>query len=151
MSDPDARARRARRYRLGVRLTRSLAPVAACALVLALAACGGGGDEHGGGDHGDQNAPVAKGARVIHVDARSFAYEPSTIRVKAGEDVAIELASEDSFHDFEVQGTHVVGAGSDETAKGGLRLDKPGRYTFFCSVPGHRASGMEGTIVVGRG
>jgi plastocyanin len=136
----------ARHYRDDVLTRRVLVSLAAAAL--GLAGCGGG--DGGGHSHGDKNAPVVEGARVIHVDARSFEFDPSTIDVKPGEDVTIELKSDDTFHDFEVKGQgHIVGANGDETAKGGLKIDQPGRYTFFCSVPGHEAAGMEGTIVVG--
>jgi plastocyanin len=48
------------------------------------------------------------------------------------------------------EGTKVLGA--TPTFTGGskavtLKL-KPGKYTFYCSVPGHRQAGMEGTLTV---
>lgn len=114
---------------------------------------GGMGDDHGmGGDHGHgsgKNASVAADARKIRVTATNFAFAPKEISVRAGEDVAIVLTSKDAFHDFEVKGIgHVVGAKENKTKSGGLMLEKPGTYKFWCSVPGHRANGMRGTIVV---
>jgi len=109
-----------------------------------LAACGGGGGD------GGANRPVEPGAREIEVSADSFSYDPEETSVDAGEDVAIVLTSDDIFHDFVVEkgGGHVVGANGGETRRGGLRLDKPGDYTFYCSVSGHRSAGMEGTLTV---
>ena len=39
----------------------------------------------------------------------------------------------------------VVGTGGNSTFKFTL---KPGNYTFYCSVPGHEAGGMKGTLTV---
>lgn len=104
---------------------------------------------HGGmGGHGD-NSPVADGARRIDVAAHSFAFEPDEIHVQSGEDVAIVLTSDDVLHDFTIDDldTH-VSADAGDTAEGGLRADEPGRYTYYCTVEGHREDGMEGTLVV---
>lgn len=130
------------------------ASVALIALPMALllfAACGGddSGDaatEHGGHEMASE---VAAGAREITVDADSFEFTPSDITVTAGEDIAIALSSDDVYHDFEVEGVEGhVGSEAGETMMGGFRFDEPGDYTFFCSVSGHRAQGMEGTITV---
>lgn len=54
-------------------------------------------------------------------------------------DVAIESSSGE-----EVGKTELIGEGETSTA---VNL-KPGSYTFYCSVPGHREAGMEGTLTV---
>ncbi len=89
------------------------------------------------------------GARTVDVSAKSFAFTPKEIHVKAGEAVTISLHSEDILHDFTIDSPKVhVPATPDTPGKGGLMVDKPGRYAFYCSVAGHRAAGMEGTLVV---
>jgi plastocyanin len=54
-------------------------------------------------------------------------------------DVAIENSNGE-----EVGATELIADGSDTTT-----VDlKPGTYTYFCTVPGHREAGMEGTLTV---
>ncbi|HEY7106535.1 MAG TPA: plastocyanin/azurin family copper-binding protein [Acidimicrobiia bacterium] len=142
-----------------MRSRRTLAAVG-FVLALVLTACGGGGGGGGGGANsssssgGSGNAPVKAGARQIDVDARSFKFTPDTIDVKAGENIAIALHSEDQTHDFVIEGkgsmptTKVVEVQGGKTATGGFSIAQPGTYTFYCSIPGHRAAGMVGTITV---
>lgn len=136
------------------------------ALGFALTACGdddpsadrpmesmadGGMDDEMMNDHDDhdESTPVADGARRIEVAATSFEFDPDEITVTAGEDVAIVLTSDDLLHDFTIDDVDVhVAADRGETAEGGLRVDEPGEYTYYCTIAGHREAGMEGTLVV---
>ena len=113
------------------------------ASALLFGACGGSGH-----DHASSSATVA-GARVIDVNAKSFEFKPNEVTVKVDEPVTISLHSEDILHDFTVDQfkTHVA-AEAGKTVKGGLKADKAGKYEIYCSVPGHKESGMKGTLTV---
>lgn len=140
------------------RRTIPLAALAACSLL--LAGCGADdhtavempamhGHEDKGHGHDETASVVAEGAREIAVTATDFAFDPDEIAAEAGEDLAIVLTSEDMVHDFVIDELDVhVAADRGETATGGVTADEPGTYTYYCSVPGHRAAGMEGTMTV---
>jgi len=54
-------------------------------------------------------------------------------------------------HDVAIaEGTKVVGSipGFIGGSKKLTVTLKPGKYTFYCTIPGHRAAGMEGTLTV---
>jgi plastocyanin len=55
-----------------------------------------------------------------------------------------------SIHNVTLEGLGdkpVVEARGGQTAEAAITLT-PGTYTYFCSIPGHRAAGMAGTLVV---
>ncbi len=107
-----------------------------------------GDDGHMGGGH-DESSDIAENARRIEVTATSFQFDPDQIRVETGEDVAIVLSSQDILHDLTIDelDAHVAADGG-ETGEGGFTAEEPGEYTYYCTVPGHREAGMEGTLVV---
>jgi uncharacterized cupredoxin-like copper-binding protein len=111
-----------------------------------------GHDEHESDmDHGSssKNCPTVKGARVIRVTGDRFRFVPKNIEMTAGEDVTIRLSSGDIAHDIFVKGTgHVVHAKAGKSARGGLRIDEPGTYKFWCTIPNHKTAGMTGLITV---
>ena len=98
---------------------------------------------------GDKNAPVMPGAKEIAVTGKAYRFNPEEIDLAANTDVTIALMASDLPHDFTVEKVgHIVHAKAGKTARGGLRITKPGTYTYYCSVPGHRAEGMTGKLVV---
>jgi uncharacterized cupredoxin-like copper-binding protein len=81
-----------------------------------------------------------------------LAYTSTSETSEAGE-VTIDFKNPQGLsHDVAIEGsggetvgkTDVIGEGETSTK---VNL-KPGKYTFYCSVPGHREAGMEGTLTV---
>jgi nitrite reductase (NO-forming) len=88
---------------------------------------------------------------TVSVRARSYSYTPKRLSLPAGQRVTVQLTSADVRHDFAVSGPGfkskvIVTVNPKKTATGTLTLPKPGKYTFYCTIQGHRAAGMQGTI-----
>jgi len=123
------------------------AALASAALVFVLSACGGGSEQ--GRIAGRAGGPPTSDARLVEVESSNFTFEPERLRAGAGEELALALSSTDSPHDFAIDGLgRVADVAGDETRTERLRIDDAGTYDFYCTIPGHRSAGMEGTIVI---
>jgi plastocyanin len=158
-------------------MKQAAAALALILAALALAACGGSDDttsvtveetggaaaeSEAGGEEGaaEEGGAEAEGGTAGTAAAIAFeanpegqlAFEEKEVTAKAGEDT-IDLTNQSSTpHDVSIEDsagktiaqTEITSEGSAATT-----ADlKPGTYTFYCSVPGHREAGMEGKLVV---
>jgi Cu+-exporting ATPase len=92
------------------------------------------------------------GAARIAVAAGNVRFEPADVHVRSGGFVVIRFTNDDPiFHDWNVEGLANVDAGArpGQTQQIRVRLDRPGTYRIVCTVEGHAAAGMVGTLVVG--
>lgn len=102
-------------------------------------------------------ASAAKpGATVLSIAANasgSLMFTKQTLSAKAGT-VTIEFTNSSPLaHNFTLQkGTDGAVLGATPTFSGGTKsltlTLAAGTYTYYCSVPGHRAAGMHGTLTV---
>jgi plastocyanin len=79
-------------------------------------------------------------------------YSTASLAAKAGK-VTIAFTNQAPLsHNLTVESASGSVVGATPTFQGAtkaLTLElKPGTYKFFCTVPGHRQAGMEGTLVV---
>jgi len=94
---------------------------------------------------------IDAGATKLVVTARSVAFTPADLRVRAGETVLLEFTNDDPvFHDWEVAGLANVDAGArpGQTQRIRFTIDEPGTYVVECTVEGHAEAGMVGSLVV---
>jgi uncharacterized cupredoxin-like copper-binding protein len=134
---------------------------------LALVACGGGSDttsdetappanettQEAEGEKEAEGGTAAASTLEFESDpSGSLAYTTTEATGKAGK-VTVNFTNQSAVpHDVALEDeagetiaeTETVAEGSDSTT---AEL-KPGKYTFYCTVPGHRQAGMEGTLTV---
>jgi plastocyanin len=104
--------------------------------------------------HGEEEAPPGDGV-AEEMPADAYVWVPADIEyldapteIPAGA-ATIGIDNQGNIlHDVTFEGADVfVEANGGEQAWDEFTL-QPGTYTYFCSVPGHRAAGMEGTVEV---
>jgi plastocyanin len=140
----------------------------AIALALGISACGGSSGSSSSASSSAAASPPATSSTAAAASSSgsasaslSIAADPSgalkftksTLIAKAGTVTISFTNSSPLAHNLTVQqGTSGAVVGATPTFMGGtktltLKL-KAGTYTFYCSVPGHRAAGMQGTLTV---
>jgi plastocyanin len=101
-------------------------------------------------------APAASGgSSSVKLEANpegQLEYNTKALTAKAGK-VSVDFTNSSSLpHNVTIESSSGEKVGATPTFAGGsksLSVNlKPGTYKFFCSVPGHRQAGMEGTLTV---
>ena len=108
------------------------------------------------------------------VEMTNFAFTPAVLEVNADEVLEIAIQNvEPLLHDFtideidaDVHISYLGGTGQHAHAEAErdadlhfaltepgsgvvhIKIHEPGEYVIYCSVPGHREAGMEGTLIV---
>jgi uncharacterized cupredoxin-like copper-binding protein len=99
------------------------------------------------------------------IEMRDIAFSEDVLTIDVGRVIEVVISNTGSLrHDFTIQRVPADVSASGQQKRGKfdvhveltkdqsatllLRVTESGEYTFFCSVPGHRSAGMEGTLVV---
>jgi plastocyanin len=97
--------------------------------------------------------PARDGLPEVRIVAREFEFTPMTVRVRANQPFTLVLDNSEGVveHDVDVpalSGLHIHAMARSETRATLTITATPGQYVFGCTLPGHRAAGMRGSIIV---
>ena len=136
--------------------------VGLCVLVatsLLVAACGGDDDDSNAGAQSGaappaKKQPASNSASTVKLapEGDQLMFDTNTLTAKAGK-LTVEFTNDSSIaHDVVVSDQSNKVLGKTPVFDGGTKSFnvtlKPGSYTYYCSVPGHREAGMQGTLTV---
>src|SRR5437773_5339208 len=138
---------------------KRLIPIFVAVTALAVVGCGSSNSSSSSTTTkptGQGSTPAASGgsaggasALKISADASQLKFDTNKLSASAGK-VTITMANPSSLsHNVSIKGSGVdqsgntVGKGATSSVSANL---KPGTYTFYCSVDGHEAAGMTGTL-----
>jgi plastocyanin len=130
---------------------------ALAALILAAAACGGGSSSPstpapaGGGSSGGGGSSTP-----VSVTEKDFSISIAGGTHLAAGTYTFNVSNQGpTSHNLTISGPGVSDMATPTFAAGGTQsltvTLKNGTYDFFCSVPGHKALGMDATVTVGSG
>lgn len=122
------------------RLSWWVVPLAVLIGVTVLAGCTAPDDDS---DMDEDEGPTP-------VSGFEWGFDPATVEAATGQDVEIRFTNDgDIAHNLGGDFGRTDTISSGQTATLTVSFDEPGEHAYWCSVPGHREKGMEGTIVVG--
>jgi plastocyanin len=126
---------------------RRMAIAAACT-ALVLAGCGSSNKSNK-----SSSSSGGGGGATLKIAADpggALKFTSSSLTTKAGT-VTVQFANQSSTpHAVKIEGNGIE-KGSDTITSSNTSFTvtlKPGKYTFYCPVDGHRAAGMQGTLTV---
>ena len=89
---------------------------------------------------------------AIKLQVSPEGFTPDTFTVKSGDAITISVTSVVQTHIFRFDNPDLsaiaIGIGPDETRAITFNAPSKGEYSFFCDVPGHKARGETGVMVV---
>lgn len=91
--------------------------------------------------------PVHRTASAVTVTATEFKFKLSATKVKAGVVVFTLVNRGQLPHDFKIGGKKTPLVPPGKRARLTVKL-KAGKAPYLCTVPGHAAAGMKGTLTV---
>ena len=125
-------------------LGRAGALTALAGAVLFVGGCAGASQAKGA----PSPASTSAASVVLNVTGAEYAFTPATLTASAGK-TTIRFTNKGVVeHDFTIKALHVqIGAKPGKTAETTVNLTA-GTYAFYCTIPGHLQSGMQGKLTV---